>query len=77
MRAWLNEKSSPDVLPFREDLVDYLMKQVQRQKERVDHESAQDPANAFVANLFYMEIERIKYTLRSYLKSRLAKVRRP
>jgi len=30
--------------------------------------------NAFVANLYLMEIERVKYILRSYLKARLAKV---
>ena len=33
--------------------------------------------NAFVANLYLMEIERVKYILRSYLKARLAKVPEP
>ena len=44
------------------------------QKEFVEENRTDNVNNAFVANLYLMEIERVKYILRSYLKARLAKV---
>lgn len=33
--------------------------------------------HAFMANLYFMEMERIKYLLRSYLRTRLTKASQP
>lgn len=44
------------------------------QKGFVEDNRTDNVNNAFVANLYLMEIERIKYLLRSYLKARLSKV---
>jgi hypothetical protein len=73
--AWLNEKAAPELLPFESDVVAQLIEAVQRQRQEVDDTRTRTADAAFAANLYDMELERIKYLLRGYLRTRLTKAR--
>lgn len=47
--------------------------QIENQQEMID-EPRDDPEKAFIAVLYQMEIERVKYTLTRYLRTRLRKI---
>ena len=73
--AWLNERAAPELLPYEGVLVAELEAAVADQQQLVQARNADDTVKAFMGNLYFMEIERIKYLLRSYLRTRLTKVR--
>eukprot|EP00301_Raphidiophrys_heterophryoidea_P013489 c20920_g1_i1.p1 GENE.c20920_g1_i1~~c20920_g1_i1.p1 ORF type:complete len:201 (-),score=45.62 c20920_g1_i1:25-627(-) len=67
--ALMNERHAPELLPFNAELVADVKAQIQEQEEIVD--SIED---VFTRNLFRMDLERILFCLRSYLRTRLLKV---
>lgn len=88
---WINEKTSPAILPFQfevvEPLADCLLERVHRylKKSLLNNNSKADAVassrqnirstDALVcAELMELEVERIKYLLKSYLLARLRKV---
>ncbi|CAO1411791.1 unnamed protein product [Diamesa tonsa] len=68
--AWLNEKSCPDVLPFQGEMVDLMLGQISHMEENLKTIDNND----FRRITHRMEIERIKYIIYSYLRSRLQKI---
>ncbi|ORE21715.1 Sld5-domain-containing protein [Rhizopus microsporus] len=75
--VWMNERNSPEMLPYRNDLVDSLTKAVEHQSEKIfeQMEINTDTESRFIQMIQQTEIERIKYLLRSYLRTRLFKVK--
>ena len=75
-KAVLSERGSPQILPF-ENVVNDLNRVVVHQQKMVD-EALEDPERSedekFAASLYQMEIDRIKYLVSSYLRTRLRKI---
>lgn len=75
-RAWINERSSPELLPYPPDLIQRCTDGVQRQIETIESlTGAMDPSANFTLVILQTELERVKFLLRSFLRARIAKVR--
>ncbi len=73
-QAIINEKSSPELLVFEGELVTSLQELMENQETQVESNSSTNLDNLFVAQLYYIEIDRIKNILKNYLRIRLLKV---
>jgi len=71
--AWLNEKNSPEILQFESDLVSTLLAQIENQQQYFN-ETVSNQNEQFQSHLYEMEAERIKYVIRCYLRTRIAKI---
>lgn len=65
-RLVLNERASPDILPFDERVIGELKAIVENQQESVD-EMNEDVDQALAGSLYQMEIDRVKFMLASYV----------
>jgi GINS complex subunit 4 len=68
--AWINEKFSPELLPYQGDLVDCMLEQVKHMEENVKKVPKSDIRGA----LHGLELSRIRYIINSYLRTRLDKI---
>ena len=67
------EKSSPELLPYQHVLINNLTKQINKQEELMQVQ-VRDTDDRFYYNIHKMELERIKYLVKSYLRTRLFKI---
>ncbi|WZN66179.1 subunit Sld5 of DNA replication complex GINS complex [Chloropicon roscoffensis] len=72
-QAWINESLTPEVLMYREDLVDRIRSLIARQ-EKIVEDYEQDHNQALTRAIRFAEVSRIKFCLRSYLRKRLSKI---
>ncbi|KAG9270455.1 DNA replication complex GINS protein SLD5 [Astyanax mexicanus] len=68
--AWLNEKFSPELLENKSELVECVMEQLTHMEENLQRVKKGD----LKASVHRMEIDRIRFVLSSYLRSRLQKI---
>lgn len=74
-RAWINERTSPELLPYPSELIGRCTSALQSQIEVIESMTgAMDPATNFTLVILQTELERIKFLLRSFLRARIAKV---
>ncbi|KAI0065215.1 GINS complex Sld5 component [Artomyces pyxidatus] len=77
IRHWMNERHSPDILPGQEDVLGGLLDHIRRQSNTV-HLLRSDPDSSeeehFRIMLAQTEIERVKFVVRSYIRTRLYKI---
>jgi GINS complex subunit 4 len=75
-KAMLNERSAPEILPYEEQLVVDMHEAIENQQGHIDEarDKGDDIDEEFAISLYQMEIDRVKYLLVSYLRSRLAKI---
>lgn len=69
-QAWLNEKFCPEILPHQTDFVDCLLEQIKGMEGNLAKLSKSDPK----VDLHKLELERIKFIVTSYLRTRLKKI---
>jgi len=77
MRRWMDERNAPDLLPWQGELVQQILHKLQGQAEAVthlQHNPNTSEEDHFTLMLVQMETERIKFVLRSYLRTRLNKI---
>ncbi|KAF8337347.1 GINS complex Sld5 component [Cantharellus anzutake] len=76
-RLWMDERSAPDILLWPGLMVEEVLDKLQAQSEMVEHLQS-DPRTSeeehFRIVLIQTEAERVRYLLRSYLRTRLYKV---
>ncbi|KAI3867894.1 hypothetical protein MKX03_021301 [Papaver bracteatum] len=72
-RAWRNEKASPEILQFQEDVVRNASVQIQNMEDTVEA-YAGDGQDALTISLYQMDLDRTEFLLRSYLRTRLQKI---
>ncbi|CDS08152.1 hypothetical protein LRAMOSA02100 [Lichtheimia ramosa] len=72
-QAWINERNAPELLPYKRYLVEPLLKAIEDQTEMI-MDTMDNPQRKFISMLFQNEIERIKFVVRSYLRTRLYKI---
>ncbi|KAJ3044443.1 GINS complex subunit [Rhizophlyctis rosea] len=70
---WINERFAPELLPYQGDLVSGLMEMVEHQIGNIETSNPNTPDGAFMVVLYQQEMERIKFVIRSYLRTRLLK----
>lgn len=77
-RAWVNERFAPEILPFETGLVEGLASSIRRQIEHIEDESSMDldSKRNFSLIIIQMDLERARYLVRTYLRTRLAKIDR-
>ncbi|XP_054628260.1 DNA replication complex GINS protein SLD5 [Dunckerocampus dactyliophorus] len=68
--AWLNEKFSPELLANQSEVVECVMEQLTHMEENLQRVKKGDAK----ASVHRMEIDRIRFVLCSYLRSRLQKI---
>jgi hypothetical protein len=73
--AWRTEANAPEILPYKEELVDEIRKQLEDQQasidQRIDDAVEQE---YFTATLYEMDIERVRYSMARYLRTRILKI---
>ncbi|KAI3831124.1 hypothetical protein MKX03_017228 [Papaver bracteatum] len=72
-RAWRNEKASPEILQFQEDVVRNARVQIQNMEDTVEA-YAGNGQDALTVSLYQMDLDRTEFLLRSYLRTRLQKI---
>eukprot|EP00033_Pygsuia_biforma_P002714 GCRY01002998.1.p1 GENE.GCRY01002998.1~~GCRY01002998.1.p1 ORF type:complete len:204 (+),score=23.25 GCRY01002998.1:107-718(+) len=72
-QGWINEKCSPEILVYEEGAVENIQALL-REKEDAIIENSGDVDGSFASHLMQLEIDRIKFLLRSYLRARLDKI---
>jgi len=79
IRHWMNERHAPDILPVAENVLAGLLDHIRRQSETVQLLRS-DPSSSeeehFRIMLAQTEVERVKFVVRSYLRTRLFKIER-
>lgn len=70
--AWMNEKFAPEILPHQSDLVDCMLQQIAHMEENIKRLDKSD----LRALVHRMELDRIRYVISSYLRTRLEKIER-
>lgn len=68
--AWINEKFAPEILPNKSELVDCLLEQLTFMEENLLNLSCTD----FKKSIHQMEVDRLRFLLSSYLRTRLEKI---
>ncbi|XP_034938629.1 DNA replication complex GINS protein SLD5 [Chelonus insularis] len=69
-KAWQNEKSSPEILQHMSDHVECLLRHITCMEENLERLSKDD----LRVTIHRMEIDRIRYLVSSYLRTRLEKI---
>jgi GINS complex subunit 4 len=76
-RHWMNERNAPDILLFQGDVLETILDTLHQQARMVEYLRA-DPHTTeeehFRIILVQTEAERVKFLVRSYLRTRLHKV---
>ncbi|EIN04572.1 GINS complex Sld5 component [Punctularia strigosozonata HHB-11173 SS5] len=77
IRHWMNERQAPDVLPAQDVLLGTMLDRIRRQSDtiallRSDPDSSEE--EHFRIMLAQTEIERVKFVVRSYVRTRLYKI---
>ncbi|KAJ3033225.1 GINS complex subunit [Rhizophlyctis rosea] len=75
-KHWINERFAPELLPYQGVLVANLLEMVEAQTGNIETSRPDTPESAFMVVLYQQEMERIKYVIRSYLRTRLVKIQK-
>eukprot|EP00123_Amoebidium_parasiticum_P021377 comp6622_c0_seq1/m.2396 comp6622_c0_seq1/g.2396 ORF comp6622_c0_seq1/g.2396 comp6622_c0_seq1/m.2396 type:complete len:216 (-) comp6622_c0_seq1:173-820(-) len=70
----ISEKAAPVVLPYEKELIEDLMEQVENQASIVTENCDKDLTTMFLGQIYLMEVSRIQFLLKSYLRTRLWKI---
>lgn len=78
-QLYLQEKMSPELLPYQHLLVENICKSISSKEREIANQAAnknkQNSADVrFYMNIRQMEVERVKYILKSYLRARIIKI---
>ncbi|RLN47187.1 hypothetical protein BBJ29_004781 [Phytophthora kernoviae] len=75
---WVNELNAPEILQYNDEMVSEMLDQIRNQQEYVDsvYEDRDQltEERSFVSKLYQMEIDRLRYMVSSYLRTRLRKI---
>ena len=79
--AWLAESNAPILLPFKSNAVERFSNLIARRDEEIDRieRAANDEGDGtemLLATIGREELNRMKYVLRSYLRTRIEKIQR-
>ncbi|TDL16299.1 GINS complex, Sld5 component [Rickenella mellea] len=77
LRLWQNERHAPEILPSNGELLSRVLDQIRRQSD--DANALRRDANLseeehYMTMLVQTEVERVKFIIRSYIRTRLFKI---
>ncbi|KAJ1673915.1 GINS complex subunit [Spiromyces aspiralis] len=74
-RAWLNERNAPELLQYMGVSIENVLEQISFQQNVIDElRQSGDPKHSYKIIILLTDLERIRYILRSYLRTRLKKI---
>ena len=73
-RAWLDEKFSPTLLPFKDELVASVSERVKEQTERAAEARRDATVRGMFAAELTLDVDRVRFSLASYLRARMRKL---
>ncbi|KAL6710543.1 GINS complex subunit [Coniothyrium glycines] len=74
-RCWVAERVAPEILPWPSELMERVLKRIQRQIELVEDQTGNmDPKTNFKLIIIQTELERFKFLVRSFLRARMKKI---
>ncbi|KAL8808500.1 MAG: hypothetical protein Q9182_000051 [Xanthomendoza sp. 2 TL-2023] len=74
-RAWVTERSAPELLPWPSSLMERVLGRIHRQIEVVEDQVGNvDPKTNFRLIIIQTELERFKFLVRSFVRTRIAKI---
>ncbi|KAF9423620.1 GINS complex subunit [Podila epigama] len=73
-QAWINERSAPEILKYEAEAVQGLVAKCDEQQGIIDELDTGNDATIIISILYQTELERIKFVLRSYLRTRISKI---
>ncbi|XP_013166634.1 PREDICTED: DNA replication complex GINS protein SLD5 isoform X2 [Papilio xuthus] len=68
--AWQNERLAPEILPHQNEMVECMLGQIQHMERNIN----KLPKTDLRASIHKMELNRIKFIICNYLKTRLDKI---
>ncbi|KAF9105852.1 GINS complex subunit [Mortierella sp. AM989] len=75
-QAWINERAAPDILQYEQLAVDGLLAKIEEQTAAIDELDSGSDTLMIISILYQTELERVKFVLRSYLRTRISKIER-
>lgn len=73
LQAYINEQAAPELLPYRDDLVERMTQHIQDQEQRL--EALTEEGNHELARtLLDWQVSRARFLVRRYLRARLLKI---
>ncbi|GBF95329.1 DNA replication complex GINS [Raphidocelis subcapitata] len=72
-KALLNERLAPEILAYQGDLVDRVRERIEQQEREIDR-LERDPDGDVAQEALSLERDRLRWLLKSYLRTRLGKV---
>lgn len=69
-KAWISETSAPDLLPFKGDMITLMNEQIKHMEDSLNLINPND----FKRFVHKMELERIRFAINGYLRTRLQKI---
>lgn len=77
LSIWRTELHAPEILPFQRDIVSTVKHLIDVQQEFIDTMlDQQDESLYFTITLYQSEIDRVRYSLLKYLRTRIKKIER-
>jgi GINS complex subunit 4 len=73
MRAWVNERCAPVLLPYASDVVAIVQGRMQRLEQHLSEKTDDEQFQKW-ATYHALELDRIRFLLKSYLRCRLVKI---
>eukprot|EP00055_Hartaetosiga_balthica_P011463 m.52166 g.52166 ORF g.52166 m.52166 type:complete len:265 (+) comp7605_c0_seq1:141-935(+) len=73
-KAWMNEKLSPSLLQYERQLVGTITREINDQDEATREEELKEVEDKFIFYTYHMELERLRFLVASYLRTRLLKI---
>lgn len=75
VRAWITERSAPEILPWPDSLMERVLRRINQQIDLVELQTGNtDPKTNFRLIIIQTELERFKFLVRSFLRTRIAKI---
>lgn len=74
-RLWGNERCSPELQSNPEDLIKEVLELIDFQSNKLSDQQSSG-SHAFVECIYQMDLERIKFVLKSFLRCRMSKIER-
>uniref|UniRef100_M4BXF7 GINS subunit domain-containing protein n=1 Tax=Hyaloperonospora arabidopsidis (strain Emoy2) TaxID=559515 RepID=M4BXF7_HYAAE len=75
---WVNELHAPEILQYSDEMVSEMLEQIRNQQEYIDSINEDrdqlTEQKSLVNKLYQMEIDRLRYMVSSYLRTRLRKI---
>ncbi|ANZ76905.1 BA75_03992T0 [Komagataella pastoris] len=78
-KAWINERTSPELLHYEVDLMERILKRIRQQMEfielnSIELQSSEEKDIKLLLVIIESELDRVNFVVRSYLRTRLDKI---